>query len=611
MSSHELIKLKYFSSFYRKNKSSTQKTLIFVIQLISTFATFHTTRTKKNRFDSHLFLANLRFVLCRIKANVRLARKNAGRSNGLDKKTTNLFVTHVQPTNHFSTMDWSAKRHNRRNRRRSWIPHPNFHENSKRFIHGYHPPQLATKTHQLQGFKWIFERETPTKKAFGGLPGGIIADEMGLGKTMLMIGLTLARLVPRTLIVVPPALLKQWASEIKKTTGHNALIFHGHHKSSIDASELLDAKIVITTYGHVANTHRNPLHLVPWNRIIFDEAHHLRNRKKNFKGSMKLKRESVWMLTGTPIQNQHSDMNAFWKMLKVSVDLQTLYNFDADDDTYKQLKDAYILRRTKASVNLELPPIHTETIHVEWETDEERDFADEIHAALPFSNSNASPRAMVAEMTKWTIAAMVRGRQVCTKTALMMKVMNNLQQDIIIETDTEGETDYDTESEEVSSTELPSLLNQSKINAVVKKILERRDNGRKKLIFSHYRGEIDELKKQLTDNGLNVDYFDGRISQFKRNQIIEADQADVLILQIQTACEGLNLQHFKEVYFVTPHWNPAVEDQAVARCHRIGQTDEVNVFRFVMENFGLLTQTIDTYCTQVQEKKRELQAIIE
>ena len=62
---------------------------------------------------------------------------------------------------------------------------------------------------------------------------------------------------------------------------------------------------------------------------------------------------------------------------------------------------------------------------------------------------------------------------------------------------------------------------------------------------------------------------------------------------------------------MTPHWNPAVEDQAVARCHRIGQTDEVNVFRFEMENFGLLTQTIDAYCTQVQEKKRELHELIE
>ena len=86
-----------------------------------------------------------------------------------------------------------------------------------------------------------------------------------------------------------------------------------------------------------------------------------------------------------------------------------------------------------------------------------------------------------------------------------------------------------------------------------------------------------------------------------------------MILQIQTGCEGLNLQQYSEVYFVSPHWNPAIEDQAVARCHRIGQNNQIHVFRFEMESFQEkgadfdenVAQTLDFYCSKIQLKKRE------
>jgi SNF2 family DNA or RNA helicase len=162
----------------------------------------------------------------------------------------------------------------------------------------------------------------------------------------------------------------------------------------------------------------------------------------------------------------------------------------------------------------------------------------------------------------------------------------------------------------------------SKLDAVVEKVLDRQDNGRSKLLFCHYRGEIDALKTRLAAKGLRVETFDGRTLTAERNRII-TQKCDVLILQIQTGCEGLNLQHFSEVYFVSPHWNPAVEDQAVARCHRIGQQQPVDVFRFVMSGFLLPLQcgkdgeeedcsiTLDAYAKEVQESKRLLRAILD
>jgi SNF2 family DNA or RNA helicase len=104
--------------------------------------------------------------------------------------------------------------------------------------------------------------------------------------------------------------------------------------------------------------------------------------------------------------------------------------------------------------------------------------------------------------------------------------------------------------------------------------------------------------------------FDGRTSTTKRAEIL-SEGYEALILQIQTGCEGLNLQeNYSEIYFISPHWNPAVEDQAVARCHRIGQTKPVLVQRFEMGNFGVVegqeveTRTVDNYVDSVQENKR-------
>ena len=158
---------------------------------------------------------------------------------------------------------------------------------------------------------------------------------------------------------------------------------------------------------------------------------------------------------------------------------------------------------------------------------------------------------------------------------------------------------------------LNRIPTSSKTNAVVSKIVERAANGRKKLVFSHFRKEIDQLENDLSQAGLRVGKVDGRSSKNYRKEAITSPIYDVLIVQIQTACEGLNMQHFQEVYFTSPHWNPAVEDQAVARAHRIGQENNVDVYRFVSK-FQNDTDgvTLDQYCMEVQKKKREIAKMI-
>ena len=144
--------------------------------------------------------------------------------------------------------------------------------------------KLDHKQYQFDGVRWILNNELRSDPVCG-VRGGFIADEMGLGKTIMMIGTMLCNFLEKTLIVVPPVLIDQWYVQIYRTTGHRALIFHGEDKKDIHLEQLNNAKIVITTYGaitllkaQIKQQTVTLLHKVAWSRIIFDEAHHLRNK---------------------------------------------------------------------------------------------------------------------------------------------------------------------------------------------------------------------------------------------------------------------------------------------------------------------------------------------
>jgi SNF2 family DNA or RNA helicase len=109
---------------------------------------------------------------------------------------------------------------------------------------------------------------------------------------------------------------------------------------------------------------------------------------------------------------------------------------------------------------------------------------------------------------------------------------------------------------------------------------------------------------------MNVAVIDGTVSASKRKKILDSAY-DALILQIQTCSEGLNLQaNYNEIYFVSPHWNPFVEEQAIARCHRIGQTKQVVVFRYEMAGFDRegTTKSLEKYVHEKQGKKKDISA---
>jgi SNF2 family DNA or RNA helicase len=137
-------------------------------------------------------------------------------------------------------------------------------------------------------------------------------------------------------------------------------------------------------------------------------------------------------------------------------------------------------------------------------------------------------------------------------------------------------------------------------------LIERKNNDNRKIVFCHFHKEIDEIEKRCLGAGMTVKKIDGRLASREKSQAMIAPWPEVMILQINTCCEGLNLQDFNEIYFASPHWNPAVEDQAIARCHRIGQKKDVYVFRFNMISLNDSCNSQDNYCVEVQERKRKL-----
>ena len=186
---------------------------------------------------------------------------------------------------------------------------------------------LDEKPYQVKGVEWCLRNEINGHIINGKkYHGGLMADEMGLGKTIQMLGVVLCNLKNRTLIVMPRPLIEQWKNIINKMVGHRVLVYHGEGKN-VEQEILEKAPIVITTYGMIRkNKHKSlcVLHKMQWGRVIFDEAHHLRNKNtSNHKGALELQTDIRWLVTGTPIQNRISDFYALCEIIGLPKDYYT------------------------------------------------------------------------------------------------------------------------------------------------------------------------------------------------------------------------------------------------------------------------------------------------
>ena len=535
-----------------------------------------------------------------------------------------------------------------------------------RFInHG----NLVDHIYQRTGVDWCLVQEAavepcetvqPLKNVVPALPqaqaqGAILADEMGLGKTITMLATIALHIKTHkiTLVVVPPVLIEQWANQSTTILGHTPFVFHGAHKKYIDAIPE-DTHIVITSYSTmthpvIANQY--------WDRIIFDEAHHMRNPKtRNFKSASKLKTSFKWLLTGTPIQNKRKDLYSLFTLMNIPRE-----TYMVEENRHALLRQ-YMLRRTKESVGLakHMPPLHHHQETIKWADPVEKQESERIHELLAFSKIKGSPDPLNAPSNAPNanklanlppIVLLMKAKQMC-----VMGTCSRVPSRVPPLRDGGNEAGPSAENETNSSPFVAGGRNpqsfvaggrnpqsfvaggrnphrnpqsfvaggrnphrnpqsfvagpHSKMSTVISRLIKNQDASTKKLIFCHFRNEMDILEEHLMQNNIRTAKIDGRISsQKKRTKILSDTSIEVLILQVRVGCEGLNLQSYSEVYFVSPTWNPFIEDQAIARCHRMGQKKPVNVYRFYMEGFDQEQPTFsqDMYSSQVQETKKKLE----
>ena len=467
---------------------------------------------------------------------------------------------------------------------------------------------------QEQKQEQVSEANQVISEASNEIYGGILALEMGLGKTIIMLGLIECNFKRHTLIVMPCALLDQWEKCIQKMFGHNPLVYHGSNKKSksMTVFDILTYPIVLTTYGQLAYTENNEcsslLHDIIWDRVICDEGHNVSHHKtKVYAGIMKVRSKIHWLVTGTPIQNREKELHNLYNILGLKKE------YYKKKSNYKEIINKFVFYRTKAGVGLVISPMNIYTDIIEWSNETELNIARRIHSkVLKFNvrldkaeeekEKEAEARTCEAEARTCEVEAQAQTGAGAEAVAGEDKAMLLL---------------YMLKAKKFCI--YPPMLEYkknetNKLQAVASKILSRQDNGCGKIVFCHYYAEIDALATLLQEANplLSITKFDGRIPISKRHAILN-DPVNVLIAQIKMCREGLNLQeNYSEIYFPSPHFNPAVEAQAIARCWRIGQKKEVNVFKFAMKepvkemNENITAYSMDSYTFLLQNKKRKI-----
>ena len=436
------------------------------------------------------------------------------------------------------------------------------------------------RPYQKDGFSWlVFLHELNS--------GGILADDMGLGKTVQAIALLLwAKSKYKrklNLVVAPTSVVPNWEREIAKfAPGLKTLVWQGPNRSQ-RAPEIEKADVMITSYA-LLRRDEELLQALDLRYVILDEAQHIKNpMSQTARSAKKLSSERRLALTGTPIENRLSELWSIFDFVSPGL-LGQLKTFEeriarpidrGDMDTAQRLRGTikpFVMRRLKRDVAADLPDKIEQEMIVPL-AEEQSKLYKQVLGQVRKSVLSEVEKKGVSKAQIQILAALTRLRQVACDPRLMKL----------------PDTDFDADD-------------SGKLGALREIVDEAIDGNHRVLVFSQFVEMLNHIRAALDTDGVQYEYLDGstknRIDRVDRFN--EDTSVPVFLISLKAGGTGLNLTGADTVVHFDPWWNPAVEDQATDRAHRIGQTKNVNVYKLIAAG------TVEEKILELSAKKREL-----
>ncbi|MBO7684423.1 MAG: DEAD/DEAH box helicase, partial [Kiritimatiellae bacterium] len=430
------------------------------------------------------------------------------------------------------------------------------------------PPRLKAelRPYQRDGYEWL------SRLAACGM-GACLADDMGLGKTLQVIALLLERTkAGASLVVAPASVCGNWRSEIARFAPTLRCVMAWDEKAdSMDAVNAAGpGDVVIAGYGLLVSREQQ-FAAREWNGIVLDEAQAIKNESsKRAKAAKRLKAKFRIVATGTPVENRLSEL---WSisdflnpgLLGTSGDFARRFTVDGRaTPALKRLVSPLVLRRVKRDVLDDLPEKTEITIKVELGDDERAGYETCRRMALDtLEASGADNRISI-------LAELTRLRRYCCHPSLVMG-----------------------EAGRVSA----------KMDALVELLGNLRDNGHRALVFSQFTDYLAFVRRMVDEQGWTHCYLDGQTPAAERARLVDTFQrgeGDFFLISLKAGGTGLNLTAANYVILLDPWWNPAAENQAADRAHRIGQKNPVTVYRLIAED------TVEERVLELHKEKKAL-----
>ncbi|MDO8653918.1 MAG: DEAD/DEAH box helicase [Undibacterium sp.] len=428
--------------------------------------------------------------------------------------------------------------------------------------------QAELRDYQLEGYQWL------ARLAHWGV-GACLADDMGLGKTVQALALLLDR-APQgpALVVAPISVAMNWQAEVARFAP--TLKVRAYH-SNRSLAELGPFDIVIASYG-MLQSDAEAFSAQHWHSVVLDEAQVIKNAAtKRSQAAMALTADFKMIASGTPVENHLGELWNLFRFINPGL-LGSKERFAERFSTpiergdkparlhLKKLIQPFILRRTKTQVLSELPSRTEITLQVEL-SEEERHLYEALRqeAIIKIANLKAGDgqsMQVLAEITKL--------RRFCCNPKLVLK---------------------------------NSSVAGSKLAVFADTVEELLENRHKALVFSQFVDHLAIVREWLEQKGISYQYLDGSTPALERKKRVDAFQAgqgDIFLISLKAGGTGLNLTAADYVIHLDPWWNPAVEDQASDRAHRMGQLRPVTIYRLVAQD------TIEEKIIALHAQKRDL-----